>query len=858
MTNKTKDNTSVQIPIECLGMKFPNDEARRAYFQEKLREKLKDPAFRNIEGFPLGEDEDILALSDAPYYTACPNPFLVDFIDHFEKKETTSDGEYHQEPFAADVSEGKHDPIYKAHTYHTKVPPKAIVRYLEHYTKPGDVILDPFCGSGMTGVAARILGDRLVIQCDLSPAATHISYGYAKTWKKLSLFKQTATELLEQASSAFADRYSAIINNKHVGSVKYWVWSDVLTCASCDKTYSFADAAVDLEKQSIESEFACPHCGADQSKASATYGHETILDPYLNMPIKWNKRQPFWIVYEQSGKRIKRKMNTEEIRTSISPPSRPEAINFALHPYMFREGRWGHLFRAGYHFGMTHSHHFYTWRNLAVLDHIWAQIKEAPEDLQHLLRFWFLATSMKCSRLMTYNADGIGRVMKGNLYISSLMQEVNPIHFLKITLRDMCAAMPALPSPCASAISTNSASQLPIPDSSIDYVFVDPPFGDNLIYSELNFLWECWLKVFTQEPSETIVNSFSGKKLAQYTEGMSRAFKELYRVLKPGRWTTIEFHNSKNSVWISLQEALERSGFVIADVRVLDKKHGSIKQVQTTGAVKKDLVISAYKPSKELEEHFRLEAGTEAGVWDFIRNHLQHLPLFVEKTGHVEVIAERQNYLLFDRMIAFHVQRGVTVPLSAPEFYAGLRQRFPERDEMYFLPDQVPEYDHKRLEVKTVEQLELFVSDERTAIQWVRRRLTDEPLTLQNLQPVFMREAQRIWEQHENPIELLTILEQNFVRDANGKWRVPDPKKEADLEQLRQRTLLKEFQQYIDTKGKLKLVRTEALRCGFKDCWQKQDYPTIVQVAKRIPEAVIEEDQALLMYYDNALLRIGE
>jgi hypothetical protein len=49
-------------------------EAERAEYLERLREKLKDPEFRAIEGFPLGEDEDILALSDPPYYTACPNP----------------------------------------------------------------------------------------------------------------------------------------------------------------------------------------------------------------------------------------------------------------------------------------------------------------------------------------------------------------------------------------------------------------------------------------------------------------------------------------------------------------------------------------------------------------------------------------------------------------------------------------------------------------------------------------------------------------------------------------------------------------------------------------------------------------
>jgi hypothetical protein len=121
-----------------------------------------------------------------------------------------------------------------------------------------------------------------------------------------------------------------------------------------------------------------------------------------------------------------------------------------------------------------------------------------------------------------------------------------------------------------------------------------------------------------------------------------------------------------------------------------------------------------------------------------------------------------------------------------------------------------------------------------------------------------MREAQRVWDKHEQPLELRTILDQNFVEEANGKWRVPDPRKESDLEQLRHRALMKEFQQCLDTKKKFKIVRTEALRAGFNECWQKQDYTTIVQMAKRVPEAVIQEDQALLMYYDNALMRTGE
>jgi hypothetical protein len=177
---------------------------------------------------------------------------------------------------------------------------------------------------------------------------------------------------------------------------------------------------------------------------------------------------------------------------------------------------------------------------------------------------------------------------------------------------------------------------------------------------------------------------------------------------------------------------------------------------------------------------------------------------------------------------------------------------------MHFLADQVVEYEQKRLQVQGIEPAEWLVCDEKSAIQWVRRALADKPRTYQEIQPLYMREAQRAWEEHERPIELATILEQGFFKDEDDRWHVPDAANETHLEQLRHRALLKEFQQCLDAKGQLKAVRTEALRAGFQEAWRKKDYATIVQMAKRVPEAAIQEDQALLMYSDNALLMLGE
>ena len=431
-----------------------------------------------------------------------------------------------------------------------------------------------------------------------------------------------------------------------------------------------------------------------------------------------------------------------------------------------------------------------------------------------------------------------------------------------------------------------------IPENSVDYIYTDPPFGDSIKYGDLNLLIEAWHNLFSHLENEVLWDSLKNKPLSIYSQLMCRAFAKYYRVLKPGRWMTVVFHNSKTLVWTAIQEAIGKAGFIVADVRTLDRQQGSFNQVTASSAVKQDLVISSYKPNGGFEKRFKLEAGTGDGAWDFVRTHLKQLPVFVSKDGQAEVIAERQNYLLFDRMVAFHVQRGVMVPLSASEFYAGLEQRFPSRDSMYFLPDQVSEYDKKRMTVKEVLQLQLYVSDEASAIEWLKQQLTKKPQTFQNIHPQFLKKIGG-WRKHEKILELSLLLEQNFLRydgvaevpsqihsylssnfkelrnrpkddpalrtKAKNRWYVPDPNKTGDLEQLRERALLKEFEEYSTSKQRrLKVFRLEAFRSGFKKAWQERDYDTIIAASRKIPETILQEDPKLLMWYDQALTRNGK
>jgi hypothetical protein len=658
--------------------------------------------------------------------------------------------------------------------------------------------------------------------------------------------------------------------------VEYVLWVEVFECPVCQKPVVSNKASRATDDIGTATEFACESCGALVSKApppgSQAHRFErrlrSIFDQGLRKPRQTVWRMPI-SAQVATGKKGRRVVACEQQPDLMErQASNPIPNWYPTVPLIHGERYVTKDCCASY--GITHIHHFYLPRQLATYSILWHMaLQESNPRLRRALQFFLQSNSLSFTILNRYQPTQFGkstggsqvnRYFSGTLYVPSAVSEVAPNYTYRNKLTRLVKAFDTL-HPISSnpaAVSTQSATDLRnLPDESIDYIFVDPPFGRNLQYSELNQIWEAWLQVRTNREPEAVMDSSRKREVIEYTNILRAAFAESARVLKPGRWITVEFHNSSNAVWHAIQESLMSAGFVVSDVRTLNKVQETYKQSKQ-GLVKQDLVISAYKPRSEVEERFYLVSGTEEGAWVFVRQHLGQLPVVLTRKNLVEVIAERQDYLLFDRMVAFHVQRGASVPLSAAEFLSGLRQRFVERDGMYFLPEQISEYESKRLEAKEIEQLELFVSDEKSAIQWLRMQLLQRPMKYQTLQPLYMREAQRVWDKHEQPIELHLMLEQNFLQDDDGTWRVADPKKESDLEQLRHRSLMKEFQQYLDSKARLKVVRTEALRAGFKESWQKKDYTTIVQMAKRVPDAVIQEDPALLMYFDNASLLKGE
>ena len=916
-------------PVTCLGMTFENDEARRAHFTEELRKKLQDPEFRKIAGFPLGKDEDILNLSDPPYYTACPNPWIADFIAEWEaqKPEQPEGYHYHREPFAADVSEGKNDPIYNAHSYHTKVPHKAIMRYILHYTEPGDVVFDGFCGSGMTGVAAQLcsnrqavmslgykvaddgmilreetdedgtpvwrefskLGARMTVLNDLSPAATFIAYNY-NTQVDIVAFERAARRILQEVEEECGWMYETLhTDGRTKGKINYTVWSDVFVCPECVGEIVFSREAIDKQSGELYKTFHCPHCHSMLTKRNMSRASSLIFDRALGSSIKQAKQIPVLINYSVKGKMYEKAVEPDDIK-------RLEKIEAKDIQYWFPTAKLPDGFNTRQPMvshGFLNVHHFYTNRSLWVLSALLHKTSLVPDPvIRSFCRFLFQQWAVGSSKLNRYSPTHFSqnnRNLPGTLYVGSRISEVSPDYAFKGKLRRLVKAFCETKQQMA-VLSAQDAGHVGIEGETVDYVFIDPPFGGNLNYSELNYLWESWMRIPTNNTNEAIENGVQGKGGSEYRNLMTICFKKAYHILKPGRWITVEFSNTKAAVWNSIQTALTEAGFIVANVSALDKKQGSFKAVTTPTAVKQDLVISAYKPNGGFETRFQNEAQTEEGVWDFVRTHLKYLPINKHQGPLLQFVPERDPRILFDQMVAYYVRKGHPVPLSSQEFQIGLSQRFAERDGMFFLPEQVAQYDRKKINSSEFQEMTSYVIDEASAIDWLRHILKQKPQTFSDINPQFMQKLS-VWSKSEAQLDLRELLNQNLlcydgkgpvpeqihsylstnwkelrnlakddptlVAKARDRWYVPDPNKAGDLEKLREKALLTEFEEYKEVKKKLKVFRLEAVRAGFKKAWQERDYAVIVAVADKIPNNVLEEDPKLLMWCDQAVTRMG-
>lgn len=517
-------------------------------------------------------------------------------------------------PFEGNIRAGKNTYVYDAHTYHTKVPPEGIAKLIEYYTRPGETVLDPFCGSGMTGVAAGELGRRVVIS-DLSPAATFIARNLntpcdpATYWKAVSQIAEEARELEEHLYGTPC-RACGTMN-----TMLYTVWSFGVSCPRCEGEFILWDVARDekprVRDSKLLSEFDCPNCKAHLVKKR----------------LKRTVRYPVQVGYKCCAGGLK------EMTSS------PSQYDLAKLEAIERDGIPADLWYPTSAFpegvntrqpilaGIRSIDQAYTKRALYAMAWLWQRAGEWPDpDIADKLRFTVTSLYQRVTHFSEFRFWG-GSSNTANFNVPAISNEQNVFRtFLRKakTIKLYFEAAPKLRRDVD--VRTASACDLShVPNGSADYVFTDPPFGSNINYSEMNFLWESWLQQRTDIRDEAIVNKVQGKGLRDYERLLAKAFSECRRVLKDNGWMTVIFHNSSGEVWEALRKAVHNAGFSICGTQTFDKAHGTFKQFVSDNAVGYDLVLHCQK-SEVLAINPRQRQKSITNLKKFVRDRMADTP----------------------------------------------------------------------------------------------------------------------------------------------------------------------------------------------------------------------------------------
>lgn len=497
---------------------------------------------------------------------------------------TADDNWYEQlEPLrdAAGRPAGARRPMYLMHKYWARKPWYFVAQCIEHYTRPGDTVLDPFCGSGVT-LAEGLAAGRRVIGVDVNPVAALIS------------------RLTSAGPLALAD-------------------FDRLT----DRV---AARARDLILSLYELDEACPRCGR-------------------RLVARWVGRGPVWLAAGGPQARLmcpagcpeadrERRLTTDEAGRLARLEDSDEACAarawLERYPLVYPDGRRFDKKRR-----QDTLADLFSARNLLALkilrDAIAAEAGPPPGRrlpgaaaqasagdrlpagaetdalAGELLWLTLTAASHLCSR---FRAPRAGHWAVNGLYVPPDWVDEN----VWIKFRDRAARtragkveankrIGAAFSHETCRIICGTASDLSaVPTASVDYVFTDPPYGDSIQYYELSYLWNSLLEFPSDPKDEIIINQFQGKDLAAYRDALTRAFSEVHRVLRPGRWLTVTFANKNSRVWDALLAACAEAGFELVNITTLSPISRAYNQIWAGPAPKTDLVINFWRPSARLHK----------------------------------------------------------------------------------------------------------------------------------------------------------------------------------------------------------------------------------------------------------------
>lgn len=526
---------------------------------------------------------------------------IGEFIKKYGKPYDSETDDYNASPFQENIDDAsKSSEIFNVHKYWTKQDPYVVKRYIEHYTKPGDIVLDAFAGTGMIGVAAMMCG-RHAILCEISPACIHIARNYTTPVDSNALQK-AYYELRKKIEPEIKPLYRTTCHNcgNKNAQIANTILSDVFKCPRCGKDVLFAGGGRwgKAKKGEKFKKIKCGNCRHEFSKAKADFVRVEPIEIRVDCKqcrVKGEGRAkpldekdcelyiqihggPTKVVHEGSDewagyKFVPVKRFVDELGTGVYhkmiKKSKKDFIPPQEPPYWYPKDVkfFGDEPKRNLKRGITYPYQMFSRRNLIALSILWHYVNTfEDEKAKDKMKFLFTGMLFLVSLQSIYWPRGTG-IRSGTLYIPSLINDVSFFSRLRYQFRTLEKGLTKIRHSTKTLGQTfswlNTARNLKdLPNNSVDYLYYDPPYGRNINYSELNIIWESWLGTFTNVKEEILENEYQGKDREVYELMMLDALKEAYRVLKPSRWLTIIYSSSDPTMYRTTQKFARQANFL--------------------------------------------------------------------------------------------------------------------------------------------------------------------------------------------------------------------------------------------------------------------------------------------------------
>ncbi|UWZ37980.1 hypothetical protein Drose_06835 [Dactylosporangium roseum] len=467
-----------------------------------------------------------------------------------------------------ELSVGRGDPVYMAHAYLTKVPVPAIEPFINAYSPPGGTVADPFAGSGMTGVAAAMMGRKARL-FDISVLGRHIGRNFVNL-VDAEQFVKHADEVVRATQAELGDIYAVKCAACGCGgTLGKTVWSIVVECVQCKEPVNYYRSmeAAGWRK----ADMVCSNCHAPVSSRNRRIGEAPVLDS---------------IGSECSATQLDQAPASNSIKIDLTKIDYPR-VEITPDRQMYKASALGKS-------GMTTIASFYSDRNLAVLTTLHRYINNVDDAaIRNKLLFAFTACLTRASKRYQWSRQRPLNAANANYYVAAVFYEWNVYDlFLRKTravlksdayiraAREGHVECSEINAPDIT-YSIGSADRIALDDNSVDYVFTDPPFGSNLFYADMALFQEAWLDGFTDVDQEAVIDrSKDGKRTAERYEALlTSALRECNRILRPGGHVSMVFGNSSGSVWGLIQRSVANAGLMIEPDKlvVLNKGQRSVK-----------------------------------------------------------------------------------------------------------------------------------------------------------------------------------------------------------------------------------------------------------------------------------------